>query len=147
MRRPSFFQILGIGKNPGLSEFLQDKQALSRSIYHLEGPGFWVLPAGSTPGNAMELLQSGRITSLVSQLAEWFEWVIIDSPPVLPFADTSVWARLADGVLLVTRQGTTEKRRLQRGLDAIQPNKLLGAVLNCSQNSSNADYYYRKPTV
>jgi len=147
MRRPSFSQILGIGKNPGLSECLQDKQTLLKSIYYLEGAGVWVLPAGSTPGNAMELLQSGKISSLMSQLAEWFEWVIIDSPPVLPLADTSVWARLADGVLLVARQGATEKRRLQRGLDAIPPNKLLGAVLNCSQNSSNADYYYRKSAV
>jgi len=58
-------------------------------------------------------------------------------------ADTSVWARLADGILLVTRQGTAEKRLLQRGLEALEPKKLIGAVLNCSKSSAPSDYYYR----
>jgi len=61
---------------------------------------------------------------------------------VLPLGDTSVWTRLADGILLVTRQGTTEKRQLQRGLEAIEPKKLLGALLNCSANTAHSDYYY-----
>jgi capsular exopolysaccharide synthesis family protein len=147
LRRPTFSQTFGLESNPGLCECLQGERALMASIYYLEDAGLWILPAGSAPGNALELLQSGRLPSLMDQLAEWFEWIIIDTPPVLPLADTSVWMRLADGVLLVTRQGTTEKRQLQRGLEAIEPKKLIGALMNCSKNSSHDSYYYRKPAV
>jgi Mrp family chromosome partitioning ATPase len=72
--------------------------------------------------------------------------MIIDSPPILPLADTSVWTRMADGILLVTRQGTTQKRHLLRGLEALEPKKVIGAVLNSSKSSADNDYYsYRRP--
>ncbi len=80
-------------------------------------------------------------------MLRWFDWIIIDSPPVLPLADTSVWMRLADGVLLVTRQGTTEKQQLQKGLVALDSTKLLGALLNGSMASAYSGYYYRSSSV
>ena len=64
----------------------------------------------------------------MNQLATHFDWIIVDSPPVLPLADTSIWMRLADGIILVTRQGTTQKHQLQKGLEAIDPQKLLGCA-------------------
>ena len=67
------------------------------NIYQLEGLGFWILPAGSPPRNPLEFMQSGKLSLLMDQLAGWFDWIVIDSPPVLPLADTSVWMRLADG--------------------------------------------------
>jgi capsular exopolysaccharide synthesis family protein len=142
LRRPSLSQMFGIGRNPGLSEWLQGQISLTSSIYHLEDPGFWVLPAGNAPSDALELLQSGRLSALTDQLTAWFDWIVIDSPPVLPLADTSVWMRLADGILLIARQGTTEKRQLTKGLEAVDPKKLIGAVLNSSKHSSDNYYYY-----
>jgi capsular exopolysaccharide synthesis family protein len=147
LRRPSLSQKFGLGRNPGLSECLQGERSLTTSIYHLEGPNLWILPAGSAPSNAQELLQSGRLSALMDQLTEWFDWIIIDSPPVLPLADTSVWMRLADGILLITRQGTTEKRQLQRGLEALEPKKLIGALVNGSKNAADSNYYYSSGTV
>jgi capsular exopolysaccharide synthesis family protein len=146
LRRPSLSQMFGLGRNPGLCECLLGEGSLPASIYHLEGPDLWILPSGSAPSNALELLQSGRLSALMNQLNVWFDWVIIDSPPVLPLADTSVWMRLADGILLVTRQGTTEKRQLQRGLEAIEPKKLIGALMNGSRNPANSSYYYSLAT-
>ena len=99
----------GLGSNPGLCEWLEDDRSLTTSVYHLEGPNIWILPAGRSPSNALGLLQSEKLPTLLDQLDSLFTWVIIDSPPVLPLADTSVWMRLADGILLTTRQGTTEK--------------------------------------
>ena len=61
---------------------------------------------------------------------------------MLPLADTSVWSRLCDGVLLVTRRGTSEKRQVLRAVDALEPQKLIGAILNSSNNAPHADYYY-----
>jgi Mrp family chromosome partitioning ATPase len=68
---------------------------------------------------------------------------------VLPLADTSLWSRLADGILLVTRNGTTEKRELKRGLEALEKSKLLGALVNSSVNAAHSDYYqrYTSPTA
>ena len=83
----------------------------------------------------------------MDQLAAWFDWIVIDSPPVLPLADTSVWMRLADGVLLATRQGITEKRQLVRGLEAVEPKKLIGALVNSSNNAAAGDYYYSPAAV
>jgi capsular exopolysaccharide synthesis family protein len=147
LRRPSLSNIFGLGKIPGICEWLQGDSGPAECIYHLEDAGLWILPAGSTPRNALELMQSGRLSALMNQLTAWFDWIVIDSPPVLPLADTSVWMRLADGVLLVARQGTTEKRQMQRGLEVVDRSKLIGALLNCSSNASHNDYYYHyKPT-
>jgi Mrp family chromosome partitioning ATPase len=139
--------MFGLGRNPGLSEWLLGDRSLTTSIYHLKDPNLWILPAGSTPNNALVLLQSGKLSTLMDQLTVLFDWIIIDSPPVLPLADTSIWMRFADGILLTTRQGTTEQRQLQRGLEVVEPKKLIGAVLNSSQHASTSDYYYGPATV
>src|ERR1039457_1939985 len=112
LRRPSVAQQFGLGKIPGLSELLQGEPAPAMNIYQLEGLGVWILPAGSPPTNPLELMQSGKLSLLMDQLAGWFDWIVIDSPPVLPLADTSVWVRLADAVFLVTRPGQTAKRQV-----------------------------------
>jgi Mrp family chromosome partitioning ATPase len=79
----------------------------------------------------------------MDDMSDCFDWIIIDSPPVLPLADTSVWMRLADGILLVTRQGVTERQQLQKGIEALEPKKVLGALLNGSLASAYSGYYYR----
>jgi protein-tyrosine kinase len=142
LRRPNIVSQFGLGKLPGLCEWLSG-ESQSINIYRLESLGVWILPAGSTPQNPLELMQSGRLSPLMEQLEAWFDWIVIDSPPVLPLADTSLWSRLADGILLVTRKGTTEKQQLQRGLEAIDKSKLLGALVNSSANAAHSDYYQR----
>ncbi|MGC2617260.1 MAG: CpsD/CapB family tyrosine-protein kinase [Terracidiphilus sp.] len=143
IRRPTQSKVFGIPRRPGICEWLNGEQSLVKSVYRLEGAGIWILPAGNGTGNSLEMLQSGAATPMMEQLTNWFDWVIIDSPPVLPLADTSVWTNLADGILLVTRQGITHKRHLKRGLDAVGPQKLIGALLNSAKNAEAADYYYR----
>jgi len=143
LRRPSLGKQFGVGSLPGLSEWLQGEPRPIQHIYRLEGPNLWFLPAGRPPANPLELMQSGRLSELLNQLSAWFDWIVIDSPPILPLADTSVWARLADGILLVTREGTTKRRMLQRGLQALEQSKLLGAVVNSSANTDHSNYYQR----
>ena len=142
LRRPNVASQFGLGKLPGLCEWLSG-ESQSINIYRLESLGVWMLPAGSTPQNPLELMQSGKLSPLMGQLEAWFDWIVIDSPPVLPLADTSLWSRLADGILFVTRRGTTEKQQLQRGLEAIDKSKLLGALVNSSANAAHSDYYQR----
>jgi capsular exopolysaccharide synthesis family protein len=143
LRRPTMQAQFGLGKVPGLSEYLEGIADAIIPVYRLEALGIWVMPAGSAPENPLELMQCGRLSPLMEKLKAWFDWIVIDSPPVLPLADTSVWTRLADGILLVTRQGKTDREQLKRGLEAIEPSKLLGALLNSSSNAAHNDYYQR----
>jgi capsular exopolysaccharide synthesis family protein len=142
LRRPTVAQKFGLGRIPGLSEWLRGETE-TMNVYRLDSLGLWVLPAGSAPENPLELMQSGKLSPLMDQLTSWFDWIVIDSPPVLPLADTSMWARLADGVLLVTRKSITEKQQLKRGLEALEPAKLLGALVNGSTDAAHSDYYQR----
>src|SRR5438876_12410988 len=143
LRRPTLYESFGLRSLPGVSEWLKSGSSEVRNIYHIEEAGLWFLPAGSLPENPMELMQSGRLAELMEQLTVWFDWIVVDSPPVLPLADTSVWSRLADGILLVAREGTTRKRELQRGLDTLDHSKLLGLVLSSSDSTDQSNYYQR----
>lgn len=143
LRRPVQAHQFGLGRLTGLSDWLKDDEGKVRQIYHLEAANLWLMPAGRPPENPLELMQSGRLADLLDKLTGWFDWIIIDSPPILPLADTSVWARFADGVLLVAREGKTEKRELQRGLKEMGRVNLLGVVFNSCTNTDHSNYYQR----
>jgi capsular exopolysaccharide synthesis family protein len=145
LRRPSLTQMFAMEGKPGLCECLESDRPVAKSLYYLEGPNLWMLPAGSASSNALDLLQAGRLPALMDQLGAWFDWIIIDAPPVLPLADTSVWTRIAEGILLVTRPGVTRKQQLLKGVEALDVKKLLGALVNCSRLVDHDDYnyYYR----
>jgi capsular exopolysaccharide synthesis family protein len=143
LRRPALASRFGLQGLFGLSEWLQRDASSLPNIYHLEQVGLWLLPAGHPPANPLELMQSGLLADLLERLSSWFDWVVIDSPPILPLADTTVLARLADGILLVTREGTSEKRQLEQGLQTLDQSKLLGIVLNGYANADHTNYYQR----
>jgi capsular exopolysaccharide synthesis family protein len=146
IRRPTVAQKLGMEARAGLCEFLRKEVSLSRSLAYLPEAKIWALPAGHVNGNPLDLLQSQRLFPLMVQLAGMFDWVIIDSPPVLPVADASIWSGIADGIVLVARYGTTQKKDLLRGIKEIDKKKVVGAILNCSKNLRHSDYYYTRST-
>jgi protein-tyrosine kinase len=146
MRRPTLAQQFGVGRLAGLAEWLQSGMQTPSNIYRLGGPDFWLLPAGNPPANALELMQSGKLSQLMAQLSTMFDWIVVDSPPLLPLADTTVWVRFTDGTLLVTREGKTEKASLKRGLEALKKSDLLGVVLNGSSHVEHDYYYHRHPS-
>jgi capsular exopolysaccharide synthesis family protein len=141
LRRPTQPQIFGLPKAAGLSDYLQGTRSLTACIYHLPEAGIWLMPAGNNPGGSPELIQLPQLPKLIETLGKLFDWIVIDSPPVLPVIDTSVWARLANGILLVARHGTTKKRKLQKGLEALDTSKLIGAILNASKSANDNEYY------
>lgn len=143
VRRPSLAQVFDLGRIPGLCECLQGEHSLQDSLCHLKQAGLWILPAGVAPSTPLDLLQSEKLRRLTDHLASLFDWIIVDSPPILPLADTSVWMRMVDGVLLVSRQGVTEKKQLEQGVQALESRKLIGALLNCSRAPAHSSYYYR----
>jgi capsular exopolysaccharide synthesis family protein len=142
LRRPSLARYFGLGGAQGLNEWLHNEPGSSANIYRLDSAGLWILPGGSTPHNPLELMQTGTLATLLEQLAGRFDWIVIDTPPMIPLADTSVWARLVDGILLVVRRGTCEKRQLEKTLEALDQSKLLGTLINSSVDVATSDYYY-----
>ena len=142
LRRPTLALELGLGPILGLGEWLEDGASPRTNVCRLDGLSFYILPAGRSPNDPSALMQSGRLTVLMDHLSSWFDWIVIDSPPVLPLGDTSIWMRLADAVLLVTRPGRTAKRQLQRSLEVIEQPKLLGMVVNGSRDVASSAYYY-----
>ena len=142
LRRPSLAKQLGLGEIAGLSQLLQDKADKFNNIRRLETEDFCVLSAGNVQTSPMEFMEPGRLAVCLDSVSAGFDWVIIDSPPMLPLADTTIWMRLADAVMLVTRPGVTTKHQLQRALEAVEQSKLLGAVLNASTEATAGKYYY-----
>jgi capsular exopolysaccharide synthesis family protein len=144
LRRPELGRRFGFNRNlPGLSEVLRGELRLSDVVYKLEGSGLWFVPAGVTPENPIEVMQSGRLQQILEELETFFDWVMIDTPPVLPLADTPLWMRLADGVLLVTREGVCEKKQLERTVEVIDRSTMLGVIVN-SCDSNEQKYYYSR---
>jgi capsular exopolysaccharide synthesis family protein len=144
LRRPELASRFGFSRSlPGLSEALRGERELSEVVYKIEGSGLYFIPAGVTPENPIELRQSGRLTQLLEQLGIFFDWIVIDTPPVRPLADTPLWMKLADGVLLVTREGVCEKKQLERAVEILDHATMLGVVVNsCSSNDQK--YYYSR---
>jgi capsular exopolysaccharide synthesis family protein len=142
LRRPAQAKYLGLSNHPGLSELLQGEASPAMNICRLENLGIWVLTAGAPPDEPLTLMQSGSLARLIDQLSAQFSWIVIDSPPVLPLGDTSIWMQFSDAILLVTRPGTTQKRDLERTLGAIEQSKLLGALINGSAAAASNGYYY-----
>ncbi len=143
LRRPTLGSRFGFDRSlPGLSECLRGERQLSEVVYKLNGSGLWFLPAGRAPENPLDLMQSGRLPELLDRLG-FFDWIVIDTPPVTPVADTTFWMKLADGVLVVIREGVSEKKVVERALDSFDRAALLGVVVNSCSRSEHNDYYSR----
>ncbi len=132
MRRPACHHALGVDKTRGLSSFLAGQLELDDVVQSLEAPRIFFIPAGPTPPNPAELVGSQRMRDALEQLRARYDFVILDSPPVLPVTDAVLLSREADGVVLVVKGHDTPRDLLRRARDQlVQANaRLLGAVVN-----------------
>ena len=142
LRHPSTQSALGLPAMDGLAEFLEGKADLDSVMRRVDPLGFYCLTAGKASGNPFELLVGRRMGQLVRLAATAFEWVVIDSPPLIPFADAHHLAGLVDVVLLVARPGVTPRDTLRQALSALESVQIVGVVLNGSDDSRQDGYYY-----
>lgn len=127
LRRPRAEELLGVPLTPGLTGVLIGEVSLPQAIRPVDGlPNLSVLPAGYPPPNPSELLSGERARRLIDVLAQTYDLVIIDCPPVLPVTDALVLARMADTTLLVTSANKTSRRGLDRAVELL---KQVGAPL------------------
>ncbi|MGD0429361.1 MAG: CpsD/CapB family tyrosine-protein kinase [Candidatus Acidiferrales bacterium] len=134
---------LGAPPSPGLTDYLRGEVDEMAIIQHgLEG-NLCFIPGGNQVSNPSELLTNGRLKVLLDRVGPVFDWIILDSAPLLPVADSSILADLVDGVLLVVRAGQTPAETAQRACQELQGRNVVGVVLNAvGPDHASGAYYY-----
>ena len=149
MRRPRVHAIFDIAQEPGLSNLLVGDCKPSEAIRKTPVQNLCVLPAGMIPPNPAELLGSKRCEEFFATLGQNFDWVILDSPPVLAVADASILANTATGVVFVVGADQTSRQAARAAIEQLEGVQahVIGAVLNRVDLEKNPYYYsayYRK---
>jgi polysaccharide biosynthesis transport protein len=143
MRRPRMHEVFEYAQEPGLSNVLVGDGDLGTAIRPTNIPHLSFMPAGHIPPNPAELLGSKRCDALMNGLAERFDWVIIDAPPVMAVTDAAVLAHQAGGVLFVIGSEMTARTAAATAISQLltAQGRLIGAVLN-GVDLQRHSYYY-----
>jgi protein-tyrosine kinase len=154
MRRFTLHQLLGCESQPGLSEYLAGKVSILEVMQRAEQsadaktqvqsplPNLTFIAAGNGGDKAADLSGNPRFGDLIRAAEPYFDWIIVDSSPVIPVADAVNLARACDGVLLVARGGITKFPVAQRAQSELKASNVLGFVLNAVHETPQVGSYY-----
>ena len=144
LRSPGMHRHLGASQTPGLSDYLLgecDEFAIMQ-----RGPmdNLFFVPAGRQVSGAAELLANGRLKLFLQRVEPLFDWIILDTPPVIPVADSTLLANFCEGVLMVVRSNATPSDLARRAREEFQDKLLIGVVLNGipADQLPQSKYYY-----
>jgi protein-tyrosine kinase len=148
-RRPSIDKAFQIDTSPGLTEYLLGKARIGEVIRKIADANLYLMTAGEAVPNPLELLNLKECRGLLEALRSHFDWVILDSPPLLFAADGNLLATMCDGTILVVRIGATTFDAVTRAMQSLCENNVLGVVVNGARRSElyskysyYHDYYY-----
>jgi len=147
LRRPSLHRYFGIEPGKGLADCLVSGIDAGSVIRKTGLPKLSFLTSGQTVRNPVELLSSLQMKKLLAELKQRYRdrYIIIDTPPVLPFAETHAVSSLVDGVVFVVREGSTSAKGLRGAFEMLQEAPILGVVLNAAsvENLNGRFRYYK----
>ncbi len=141
LRMPSLTDYLGIETDKGLSDILSGRTTLRESIIRLEPAGLHLLPGGEARSDVAELISGPKFKEILREAREIFDYIIIDAPPLGIFTDATVLINQADGAMLVVRAGRTRYSQLDRVLENLPRERMLGVVLNESEDVMDESHY------
>jgi len=149
MRKPRVHGVFKQPQEPGLSNVLVGNAKASESVRSTDVPGLWALSAGMLPPNPAELLGSKRFKEFVTTLGQHFDWVIIDTPPVMAVTDSVIAGNIVQGIVFVLGAEMTSRHTAQRAIEQLanSKGKFVGAILNRVDLQHHGYYYsqyYRK---
>lgn len=149
LRNPSLTDYLGIETDRGLSDILSGEATLKDSIIRLQPAGLHLLPGGEAMSNVAEQISGPKFREIMREAREMFDYVIVDAPPLSIFTDATVLINHADGALMVVRAGKAKYSAIDRVLEQLPREKMLGVVLNGSKDELKESqhpygYYYKK---
>ncbi|MEA5466985.1 tyrosine-protein kinase family protein, partial [Leptothoe sp. PORK10 BA2] len=144
-RRPAQHAIWGLPNVQGLSNFAVGEVALKDAIV-LQEPNLHVLPAGIIPSNPLAILESQHIAPLLNACEKAYDYIIIDTPPILGLADALTIGRATDGILLVMRPGKADADSIfaTKTMLSQSQQKVLGLVANGIDVKGRPDHYFSK---
>ncbi|MBF0490295.1 MAG: CpsD/CapB family tyrosine-protein kinase [Candidatus Omnitrophica bacterium] len=114
MRKGKMVNYLGVGPHKGLSEYLAGQVQLNEIIFNIDIEHLSFISCGAVPSHPAELLASLRMKDLLNQLSPQFEFILIDTPPVIPVTDAVIIGAQVDGVVVVIKAGETQRGMVQR---------------------------------
>jgi capsular exopolysaccharide synthesis family protein len=146
LHQPCLSSRLGLGYRPGLAECLEGTLSPLSAIRRLEPLGWCLLAAGNPERNPTELLQTDAFSGVMQELSLYFDWILIDSPPVLPLTDALLLKQQADATLLVARAGHTPGNAVEEAMELVGRKHVVSIVLNCAEKLGRlySDYDYRR---
>jgi receptor protein-tyrosine kinase len=151
-RRPIVHQMFQLDRSPGITDFLLGKARLDEVIKRIAGTNLYVMPAGDAVINPLELLNLDAVKALLKTMPQLFNWVILDSPPLLFAADGALLGTMCDGTIVVVRIGRTTVDSVTRAIHSLCENNVLGIIVNgarrgelYSKYTYYHSYYYSKP--
>ena len=144
LRWSRLHRLLGAPAAPGLSEYLRGEADEFAVIQRGPQGNLFFIPGGKSVSNPAELIGTGRLKSLVQRLAPIFDWIIVDSPPVIPVSDATLLAEACDGVLIVVRAASTPFDLAQKACHEFRDRHLLGVVFNQVRPGVGYSSYYFK---
>jgi protein-tyrosine kinase len=146
LRRPQTARNLGVNNETdlmGLSHLLQQTGTLEEALLKSSGTDLFFLPSGKAPENPSELLASDNLERILQVSAELFDWIVIDSPPVLNIADSTRLAPLCDTVILVVHANQTPSKLVQKSVQMMGKDHICGIVMNRTKIHPASRYYYK----
>ena len=144
-RRPIVHSLLQLDRSPGATDYLLGKVPLHEAIRKIGDSNLYVMPAGEAVINPLELLNLKEVKDMLDQLPTVFNWVILDSPPLLFAADANLLSTLCHGTILVVRIGATTIDSITRAMQSLCQNNVLGIVVNGARRGelySKYTYYH-----
>ena len=141
LRMPSLADYLGIETDKGLSHVLAGTATLSESIVRLEPAGLHILPGGDARNDVAELISGPKFKEILREARDMFDYIIIDAPPLGIFTDATVLINQADGAMLVIRANRTRYSALDRIIEPLPKDRMLGVVLNQSEAVMDESHY------
>lgn len=144
MRKPTEHHTFEVSNRWGLSSVLSQQCSLEEAIQETKIPGLSVITSGPIPPNPAESVASKRMSSVIAELRERFDIVLIDSPPTLAVTDAQLLSTRCDGVILVLDHGKVKREialKAKEGLDKVGA-KILGVVINNVKRRKSEGYYY-----
>jgi receptor protein-tyrosine kinase len=146
-RRPVMHNLFQVERAPGATDFLLGNAPLAACLKRVAGTNLFLMTAGTSVKNPLELLNLREVRGLFQDLPKWFNWVILDSPPLLFSADANLLGTLTDGTILVVRVGATTIDMVHRAMQSLCENNVLGIIVNGARAGelySKYTYYYSK---
>lgn len=144
-RRPVVHTLFGIDRSPGITDYLLGRAELGQIIRRVTGTNLYLMPAGEAVINPLELLNLREVKYLLDRLPSVFNWIVLDSPPLLFAADANLLSTLCHSTLLVVRIGHTTIDSVTRAMQSLCNNNVLGIVVNGARRGelySKYTYYH-----